>query len=138
MYTFLAAELQSQVLYPVGRLTSQVAQQHFRRTYVYALGIQSVRTIFFREKIRKYIISNKNYEVEPQFCYPTFLCTRCGSCCACVMSHCLVFYSFCFLLRRVLLVLCHVVSCYTRVVSCYLVLLFVQFCRLDRDIATLK
>ena len=75
--------------------------------------------------------SKKKCEVDPYFCCPSFRCTRVGSCYTCVVSCCLV-------LCRVVLVLCRVGSCcylcclvFCRVASCWLVLLLVQFSRLD-------
>ena len=65
--------------------------------------------------------------MQPYFCCPRFLCTRVGSCCIRVMSHCICVVSCC----RVVLMLCRVVLCCTHVVSCCLVLLLVQFSRLD-------
>ena len=54
------------------------------------------------------------------------------SCWVVLYSCCVVLYSCCLMLCRVVLVLCRVISCCTRVVSCCLVLLLVQFSRLDR------
>ena len=77
-------------------------------------------------------------DVEPYFCYPSFLCTRVGSCCTRVVSYytrvvscftrvvcytrvvscctrvvscCVVLYLCCVVLSRVILVLCCVLSC---------------------------
>ena len=76
---------------------------------------------------------SKSAKQSPIFCCPSFLYIRLGSCFTCVVSHCI-----------------HVILCYTRFVSCFtfaascfvvlsrvlyllccVVLLFMQFCRLD-------